>query len=111
MKASMYLSKLKDSVKAHYGCFGKTGLNYFVQKGYENPLLGIYTEKEYQLIQQKKSDLPRMKRDLVVFAFENEKEFAKMKKDSEKKEKEIVKNKLKGMEKIVKKGGNVDENA
>jgi formaldehyde-activating enzyme involved in methanogenesis len=99
LKKQDFILARRYAITALTGALG-SGKKKAVEDTGRNPLIGIDIEKEYLLIKEKKSNLSRMQRDDVIYAYENrdsfKKAFEKATKEEEKKRKAEEKLLLKG---------------
>jgi hypothetical protein len=64
-------AEIHRGLMGRMGAFGLMALAMGFRPG-PDPLAGIDIEKEYELIQRKQSNLPRSRRDMVVYRVERQ---------------------------------------
>jgi hypothetical protein len=68
---SMKYAGMLYMLAAMFGVYGSEKAEYIKSNPDQNPLKGIDLDKEYKLIQQKKSKLTRASREFIIYAYDN----------------------------------------
>ena len=76
-KRNIHYTTKTYAVMAALGAFGTERKDHMTAHPEKNPLAGIDIDAEFERIQNKTSDLPRMKRDLIIFFATHKEEIKK----------------------------------